>query len=74
MGPRNNQLFYQKVDCWIDGDDFVSSWSRHYEVGPDSGSPFGCYSVHDRGGVFPRITHLSYHKVDFGTNTRDDGF
>ena len=30
VGPRTTHLFSQKINCWIDGDDFVSSRSREY--------------------------------------------
>ena len=30
VDPRTTHLTYQKFGCFIDGDDFVLSWSRKY--------------------------------------------
>ena len=30
VGPRTTHVYCQKVDCWLDGGDFVSYQSRYY--------------------------------------------
>ena len=30
MVPRTTHIYFQKVDCWLDGGDFLSYLSRYY--------------------------------------------
>ena len=67
---RTANLYYQKVYCWLDGGDFVSSQSRDYTYmshsnkdnvssSPSLGRDYQFIDYGDgRGGVGPRTNHF----------------
>ena len=59
VGPRINQMFSIKYDCWFDGGDFVPSLSRYY--------PTIIHSNKDR------YCDLLYHKREDNFSTAGDG-
>ena len=76
----------QKVDCWIDGGDFLSSQNRYYTsmIHVNKYISFSSLSMKRddifctdgdvRGGFGHRITHLSSQKFDLSTYKHDGEF
>ena len=78
VGTNTTHLSYQKVDFGRDKHDggFQPYWrhctappmalflSKYYTVGSSVSYSFGVASGYSKGGVGPRITHLTFRKVD----------
>ena len=86
MGLRTTHITSQKVDCWIDGGNFVSSRSSDYPDMIHSKRDISSCSLFQknnnqfsttgdgRGDIGPRTTNFSSQKVGFVRYTHDMGF
>ena len=85
MGPITAHLTSEKVDCWIDGCDFVLCQSRHYLSMSHPYKDRYHYSTHirsediygvagnGRGGIDTRKTQLYPPKDNYGRDKHDVG-